>query len=84
MLVCMRTTINLPDGLAEEAKRRAHESGCTFTSLVVDGLRRVLADRPTDGTTVHLPAHGDPGERPLVDISDREALDRVLDSDGFR
>jgi len=80
----MRTTINLPDGLAEEAKRRARESGRTFTSLVVDGLRRVLADRQDDLVSVELPAHGDPHERPLIDLSDREALGEVLDADGFR
>jgi hypothetical protein len=71
----MRTTIELPDGLAEEAQWRAHETGRTFTSLVVEGLRLVLADRQTDATVAMLPAHGDPGERPLIDLSDRNAVD---------
>ena len=84
MLICMRTTINLPDALAEEAKRRARASGRTFTSLVVDGLRRVLAEERTGPEVVDLPAYGEPTERPLVDISDRAALDDVLDADGFR
>jgi len=84
MLICMRTTINLPDGLAEEAKRRARSSGRTFTSLVVDGLRRVLADGEIEARTVDLPAFGNPADRPRIDITDREALADVLDADGPR
>jgi hypothetical protein len=84
MLVCMRTTINLPDALAEEAKRRARASGRTFTSLVVEGLRRVLAEERTGPQVPELPAYGEPNGRPLVDISNRVALDDVLDADGFR
>lgn len=80
----MRTTINLPDALAEEAKRRAKETGCTFTSLLVDGLRRVLSDRDTNVGPIDLPAFGDPSLDPLVDVTDREALSAVLDADGPR
>jgi hypothetical protein len=83
MLICMRTTINLPDGLAEEAKARARERGRTFTSLVVDGLRRVLDDEPSSHDGEPLPAYGDPGIRPLVDLADREALGAALDADGM-
>lgn len=84
MLVCMRTTINLPDALAEEAKQRAADSGRTFTSLIVDGLRRVLADREAAPGPVDLPAFGDPAQAPLIDVADRESLDEVLDADGLR
>lgn len=83
MLVCMRTTINLPDGLAEEAKRRAAEEDRTFTSLVEEGLRAVL-DRPVERQRVELPTHGDPDDELLVDLEDREALWGVLDADGIR
>ena len=44
MLICMRTTINLPDALAEAAAKAAAE-GRTFTSVVEEGLRIVLALR---------------------------------------
>lgn len=82
MLICMRTTINLHDGLAEEAKARAVAEGRTFTSLLEEGLRAVL-DRPsTVATEVTLPVHGDPSQRPLIDLADREALWAVLDADG--
>lgn len=85
MLVCMRTTINLPDGLAEQAKRRARASGRTFTSLVEDGLRRVLADDETTASApTELPTYGDPTARPLVDLADRDAVAEALDADGLR
>lgn len=83
MLVCMRTTINLPDALAEAAKSKAAAEGRTFTSVVEEGLHRVLADaeaRPA----VRLPAYGDPDRSLLVDLLDREALWDALDADGSR
>lgn len=85
MLICMRTTINLPDALAEAAKAKAAEEGRTFTSVVEEGLRAVLvgAGTGTDGD-VELPAYGDPGARALVDIDDRDALWAVLDANGTR
>lgn len=84
MLICMRTTINLPDGLAEAAKRRAAREGRTFTSLVEEGLRTVL-DRPVEAATIpELPAFGDPEGRLLVDLTDRDALWAALDADGAR
>lgn len=87
MLVCMRTTINLPDGLGAAAKARAAQDGRTFTSLVEEGLRVVLDRGPgTKDPTADaaLPAFGDPDARLLVDLSDREALWRALDADGPR
>lgn len=84
MLVCMRTTINLPDGLAEAAKRRAAQQGRTFTSLVEEGLRQVLAEPAGGDEPVDLPAFGDPAGRMLVDIADRDALWAALDADGPR
>lgn len=84
MLICMRTTVNLPDGLAEEAKQRAKATGRTFTSLVIEGLCQVLADPKEPGAVERLPVHGDPSNRPLIDIADREALAEVLDADGLR
>jgi hypothetical protein len=83
MLICMRTTINLPDGLAEHAKRRAVEEGRTFTSLVEEGLRRVL-DEPMRVEARPLPAYGDPARKPLIDLLDREAVWAALDNDGLR
>ncbi|WP_419840216.1 hypothetical protein [Candidatus Poriferisodalis sp.] len=80
----MRTTINLPDGLAEEAKQKARESGRTFTSLVIEGLRQVLSESDMPVRFERLPVHGSSSDRPLVDVSDRDALAAALDADGLR
>ena len=83
MLTCMRTTINLPDALAEAAKAKAAAEGRTFTSVVEEGLRTILAVEPT-ATSITLPAYGTPGGKVLVDLADRGALWAALDADGAR
>lgn len=80
----MRTTINLPESLGEAAKRRAAEEGRTFTSLVEEGLRIVIATPPRSGEPLELPAYGDPSGRFLVDLLDRTAVWEALDADGTR
>ena len=45
MLVCMKTTIEIPDALLQEAKRRAAREGTTVKALIVEALRRLLGDR---------------------------------------
>ena len=87
MLVCMRTTINLPDSLGAEAKALAVAEGRTFTSLVEEGLRSILAEpgvRASDAPVQPLPAFGDPEEQFLIDLTDRDALWSALDADGPR
>lgn len=80
MLICMRTTLNLPDALAEAVKAKAAAEGRTFTSLVEEALRSVLARSDDPGPERALPAYGDPHGRFLVDPSDRNALWDALDS----
>lgn len=76
----MRTTLNLPDALADQAKRRAAEEGRTLTSLVEEGLRLVLeVERPS--RRVDLPSHGTGVGRVNVDVLDRDALWGALDTD---
>ncbi len=83
MLVCVRTTINLPDGLAEAAKARAAAEGRTFTSVVEEGLHRVLAaEGRIRSQGEPLPTYGDRDGSFLVDLLDREALWEALDADG--
>lgn len=48
MLICMRTTLNLDDALAAAAKAEAARSGSTMTSLIEEGLKKVLEERSTD------------------------------------
>lgn len=44
----MRTTLNLDDALARAAKQEAVRAGTTVTSLIEEGLRRVLEERRAD------------------------------------
>jgi len=40
MLICMRTTLNLSDGLMEAAKRCAKAERRTLTSFIEDAVRQ--------------------------------------------
>jgi hypothetical protein len=81
MLICMRTTLNLPDALVEAAKAKAAAEGRTLTSLIEEGLRAVLAIPGPRAGTVDLPSFGDPDGRFRVDLSDPDALWAALDGD---
>ena len=41
-----RTTVRLPPALLDRARRKAAAEGCTLTSLIVDGLRQIVAEKP--------------------------------------
>ena len=45
----MRTTLNLPDGLARKAKRTAIDEETTLTQLIVEGLENRLKAAVTRG-----------------------------------
>jgi plasmid stability protein len=78
MLVCMRTTLNLPDALVEQAKATAARDGRTLTSLVEEGLRAVLQGRAAP-SPLTLPAYGSGAGAVLVDLDDRDALAAALE-----
>jgi hypothetical protein len=44
MVVCMKTTVNLPDELLREAKELARREHVTLTALIERGLRAVVAE----------------------------------------
>jgi hypothetical protein len=46
MVIHMKTTVEIPDGLLREVKRAARERKTTVRSLIIDGLRALLAQRP--------------------------------------
>jgi CRISPR/Cas system-associated protein Csm6 len=41
----MKTTVEIPDALLEEARRLASRQGTTVRALVEEGLRRIIAER---------------------------------------
>ena len=46
----MKTTIEIPNSLLEEARKLASREGTTVRALVETGLRRVLVERKKRGT----------------------------------
>jgi Bacterial antitoxin of type II TA system, VapB len=45
----MKTTVEIPDPLLEEARRLAAREGTTLRALIEEGLRRIVADRKRTG-----------------------------------
>lgn len=83
MLVCMRTTLNLPDALAAAAKAQAAAEGQTFTSFLEQALRERLAAVQRASPVSPLPTFGDPATSHfLIDIDDHDALWDALDAHG--
>ena len=50
-----RTTVRLPEELLLRARRKALHEGRTLTSLLEDGLRRVLSDEPREKKVRRMP-----------------------------
>lgn len=73
----MKTTVDLPSALLDDARRVAREDGTTLRALIVDGLRTELAARATAGPTVE-PVEpvfsGDVGVQPGIDLGDWQEL----------
>jgi hypothetical protein len=45
----MKTTVEIPDALLDEARKLAARQDTTVRMLIIDGLRRVLAERKRAG-----------------------------------
>jgi hypothetical protein len=56
--ICMKTTLNLPDLLVREAKRRALDEETTLTELIVQGLKERLEREAQPGSLPLSSAHG--------------------------
>jgi hypothetical protein len=77
-----RTTVRLPPELLRRAKRKAAAEGRTLTSLIEDGLRRVVTDnhkRATGKRILPRISTATGGLMPGIDISDSAALQEMDD-----
>lgn len=45
MVSCMKTTVEIPESLLEDAKQLAGREHTTVRALIIEGLRRLLQDR---------------------------------------
>jgi hypothetical protein len=79
-----RTTVRLPPDLLDRAKRKAAAEGRTLTSLIEDGLRRVISEsRKTGRIKRVMPrvSRATGGPMPGIDLSDFSALQEMDDLD---
>lgn len=75
----IRTTVRLPDELVKQAKRQAAALDVTLTSMIEDGLRRVLATPAKERRKPLLPPVSRAAGKVLVDLSDSSTLLEKLD-----
>lgn len=82
----MRTTISLEEGLLEDAKRRASESGTTLSGLITRALRAALST-PAGAARkrpFRLVTHGTGGLRPGVSLERVYEILEAEDAAGLR
>jgi hypothetical protein len=84
----MRTTVRLPEDLLARAKRKAAAEGRTLTSLIEEGLRIVVANKPGSRETAKrdpLPVSsvGD-GLMPGVDLTRSADVQEIMDDQTIR
>lgn len=77
----MRTTIRLDDQLFEETKKMAAETGRSFTAIVEDSLRMILARRKRRErkSKIDLPTHRGGGVQPGVDLDSWASLEDLME-----
>jgi hypothetical protein len=82
MVLCMKTTVELPDDLLVEAKKLAAELRVPLRRLVEEGLRARLARKgrpPAARRRIDFDAIAVPGGLPPgMDVSDRERMHDYL------
>ena len=79
MLIHMKTTLNIDDGVMVRLKQEAARQGRTMGELVEAALRLFLARQGDEVKVEPLPTFRSGGQ--LVDIADRDALYRAMEED---
>lgn len=80
MVICMKTTLNLPDALYRDLKQKAAAEDRTITSVVEQALRAALAAGPDGPNAAPLPTWpGGSSRGYLVDLTDSRAVWDALD-----
>ncbi len=77
-----RTTVRLPEELMQRAKRKALRDGRSVTSLIEEGLRRVLEERasaPKSERIMPPVSTATGGLMPGIDLNDSAALQEMDD-----
>lgn len=74
MVIWVKTTIDIADGLLAQAKERARHEGTTLRTLVERGLGKVMEEGPDGSHTVFKPVTCRLEPLPGVDPDDWEAI----------
>jgi hypothetical protein len=83
MVIWVKTTIDIADGLMMQAKERARGERTTLRALVERGLRTVLNEPPAPGRPPFEPVTGRLEALPGVDPHDWEAIrDEIYEAPG--
>lgn len=83
MVIWVKTTIDIADGLLMEAKERAQREQTTLRALVEHGLSVVLAQPPAGARPPLAPVTGRLEPLPGVDPQDWEAIrDTIYEAPG--
>lgn len=83
MLIYMRTTLNIHNGLYADIKQLASESDVTVTSIIHDFLlESLIRRRNRKHEPVELPVFHGTGTQPGVDITDNAGLLAIMEDDG--
>jgi plasmid stability protein len=73
----MKTTLNIDDTVMARLKAEAARQGRTMSDLVETALRRLFRPKRSRGKMPGLPTFRSGGA--LLDVADREALDRAME-----
>ena len=78
----MKTTLVIPDPVFRDLKKRAVDRNTTMSELATEYLRQGLKERPKPKRPARLPSFK--MGPPLIDITSRDEIYRVLDLDRLR
>jgi hypothetical protein len=82
MVFHMKTTLIIPDPVFRDLKKRAVDRNTTISELATEYLRQGLRQQPKPKRMPRLPSFK--MGPPLIDITSRDEIYRVLDLDRLR
>lgn len=77
MIFHMKTTLNIPDSLMKELKKRAAETGQNLSETLADVLQKGLQPQRAKGKLRKLPVYD--GGKVYVNVADRDQLYRAME-----
>jgi hypothetical protein len=76
-----RTTVRLPSELLKKVQRKAAAEGRTLTGLMEEGLRYVVAEKPTEKRERIMPRVSSAGGGPAPGVNTFKDLEEIEDAE---